>query len=118
MAVEAAKRLAAIRAVEENVCSGMVVGIGSGSTVVYAAQHLASLISGGKLKEITCVPTSFQAQQLIIEGKMNLSDLNRSSEVDVTIDGADEVDENLNLIKGGGGCQTQEKLVASASVIF
>lgn len=114
---EAAKRIAAIRAVDEHIRSGMIVGIGSGSTVVYAARHLASLVSSGTLKDIICVPTSFQAQQLITEGNMQLSDLNRHHDIDICIDGADEVDEKLNLIKGGGGCQTQEKLVASAFVL-
>ena len=80
--------------------------------------------------ELVCVPTSFQARQLINEGGLQLGELNRFTRVDVTIDGADEVDADLNLvrfwqlneaavlsrraqIKGGGACQTLEKLVAA-----
>ncbi|XP_077862545.1 ribose-5-phosphate isomerase-like, partial [Saccoglossus kowalevskii] len=64
---------------------------------------------------VTCVPTSFQAKHLILDNDLPLSDLERTPQLDLTIDGADEVDANLNLIKGGGGCQTQEKIVAAAA---
>lgn len=62
-----------------------------------------------------CVPSSFQARQLIVQHKLPLSDLEMYPELDIVIDGADEVDNDLNLIKGGGACQTQEKLLAACS---
>jgi ribose 5-phosphate isomerase A len=94
-----------------------VLGIGSGSTVVYAVERIAERVKSEKLNLI-CIPTSFQARQLIIENGLILSDLDRNSEIDVAIDGADEVDANLNCIKGGGGCCTQEKIVASNATQF
>lgn len=113
--VEAAKRLAAYRAVDEYVTAdGMRVGVGSGSTVVYAVERLGALAKE-KGWHFTCVPTSFQAKQLIVEAGLTLSDLTATPDLDVAIDGADEVDAKLNCIKGGGGCQTQEKIVASAA---
>ncbi|XP_018572980.1 ribose-5-phosphate isomerase [Anoplophora glabripennis] len=109
-----AKKLAAHRAVDLHVNSGNLVGIGSGSTVVYAIERLAERVEKEKL-QVKCVPTSFQARQLIIKHKLPLTDLDINPELDVCIDGADEVDSNLNLIKGGGGCLLQEKIVASCS---
>lgn len=92
----------------------MKIGIGSGSTIVYAVEHLAQKVKKDNLS-IVCVPTSFQAKQLIREHKLRLSDLEETPELDIAFDGADEVDSKLVLIKGGGGCLTQEKVVASAS---
>lgn len=114
MTVESAKRLAAYKAVDNHVSNGDVVGIGSGSTVVYAVDRLAERVSKENL-QVICIPTSFQARQLIISNNLTLSDLEVHPEVDITIDGADEVDSNLSLIKGGGGCLLQEKIVASCS---
>lgn len=65
--------------------------------------------------QITCVPTSFQARQLIVENGLQLGDLDRTPKLDVAIDGADEVDSDMTLIKGGGGCLLQEKIVASCA---
>jgi len=124
--VEAAKRLAAFRAIDEQVMPllkpGSVVGVGSGSTVVYAVERLVEKVTAdtnlfGKVK---AVPSSFQATNLIVESKgaLDLTDLARSPEIDVGFDGADEVDRNLVLIKGGGGCLTQEKIVASCCKKF
>ncbi|TRY60403.1 hypothetical protein DNTS_026830, partial [Danionella cerebrum] len=67
---------------------------------------------------ILCVPTSFQARQLILQHGLVLTDLDRHPELDVAIDGADEVDAALTLIKGGGGCLTQEKIVAGCAKHF
>jgi len=115
--VEAGKRLAAFAAVDENVRANMVVGVGSGSTIAYAVERLAEKVHQG-MGGIVCVPTSFQAKQLIVDNNLTLSDLERHPVLDVAIDGADEVDERLNLIKGGGGCLTQEKIVASCAGKF
>ncbi|KAI9995010.1 hypothetical protein PInf_011895 [Phytophthora infestans] len=109
---------AARQAVDEYVKSGYVVGVGSGSTVVYAAERLGELVKEKKLTDIKCIPTSFQAKQLIVQHKLTLSSLDENPVIDVTIDGADEVDLQLNCIKGGGGCQLQEKIVAFAANKF
>ena len=94
-----------------------VVGVGSGSTIVFAVQRLAEKVKEEGL-DIRCVPTSFQARQLILEHGLVLSDLECEGKIDLTIDGCDEADTNLCLIKGGGGCQTQEKIVAEYSDNF
>lgn len=95
----------------------MVVGIGSGSTVVFAVQRLAERVRAEGL-ELVCIPTSFQALQLIRENGLTLGDLSSNPEIDVTIDGADELAPDLSCIKGGGGCHVQEKIVASCSKSF
>lgn len=114
--MDEAKRAAAYRAVDDWVRNKMVLGIGSGSTIVFAVERLAEQVknAGGGL-EVICVPTSFQARQLILKHGLQLSDLDRHPKLDLVIDGADEVDGNLVLIKGGGGCLLQEKIVASCS---
>ncbi|XP_034015772.1 ribose-5-phosphate isomerase [Thalassophryne amazonica] len=114
---EEAKKLAAYAAVDNHVQNNQVVGVGSGSTVVYAVERLAERVRQEKLN-IVCVPTSFQARQLIVQHSLSLSDLDRHPELDVAIDGADEVDSDLTLIKGGGGCLTQEKIVAGCAKHF
>lgn len=103
----------------------MVIGIGSGSTVVYAVERLLQLQQQHKWSNLVCIPTSFQSEQLITAVhagnayKLTLGRLDASvSVIDVTIDGADEVDSELNCIKGGGACQLQEKIVANNSKLF
>ncbi|KTG40134.1 hypothetical protein cypCar_00009607 [Cyprinus carpio] len=98
---EEAKKLAAYAAVDNHIQNNQVVGVGSGSTIVYAVDRLAERVRQEKLN-IVCVPTSFQARQLILQHGLTLSDLDRHPELDVAIDGADEVDAALTLIKGGG----------------
>ncbi|MFX0057604.1 MAG: ribose 5-phosphate isomerase A [Candidatus Hodarchaeota archaeon] len=115
--IELGKKNAAIKAVEENVKEGMILGIGSGSTVVYAVEKIAEMNKKKNLS-LKCIPTSFQSYQLIIENGLDLVSLNQYPELDLDIDGADEIDKNLNLIKGGGGCHIQEKIVASSSKKF
>lgn len=102
---------------DEYVRDSFVVGVGSGSTVVYAAERLGELVREQKLR-IKCIPTSFQSRQLIAQNALALTSLDEHPEIDVTIDGADEVDLQLNCIKGGGGCQLQEKIVAFAAKKF
>lgn len=114
MSLELAKQAAANLAVNEYVENHSVFGVGSGSTVVYAVQRLAERIDNEDLK-VTCIPTSFQAKQLILQHGLTLGALDTNPIIDVTIDGADEVDADLTLIKGGGGCLLQEKIVASCS---
>lgn len=114
MSLNEAKKIAAYRAVDEWVKTNTAVGIGSGSTVVFAVDRLAERVKGEGL-QVVCVPTSFQARQLIVENGLTLGDLDRNSQLDVAIDGADEVDKDMVLIKGGGGCLLQEKIVASCA---
>lgn len=114
MSLEQAKQVAAYRAVDEFVTNNCIFGVGSGSTVVYAVQRLAERAETENLK-VTCIPTSFQAKQLILKFNLALGELDTNPEIDVTIDGADEVDASMTLIKGGGGCLLQEKIVASCS---
>lgn len=97
-----------------HVKSGYKVGIGSGSTIVFAVDRLAQRVKCENL-HVKCVPTSFQARQLILQYQLHLTDLEIDPSLDVCIDGADEVDSKLNLIKGGGGCLLQEKIVASCA---
>lgn len=111
---EEAKKAAACKAISDHIVGNCVVGIGSGSTIVYAVEHLAKIVKDKKLT-IPCIPTSFQAKQLIREHNLLLSDLEEHPDLDFVFDGADEVDSELNLIKGGGGCLTQEKIVASCT---
>lgn len=106
MSLEGAKRLAAFKAVDECVKNNTVIGVGSGSTIVYAVQRLAERVHAEKLNVI-CVPTSFQARQLIVKNKLVLGELEINPVLDVAIDGADEVDGDMTLIKGGGGCLLQ-----------
>ena len=112
--IEKGKKNAAIKAVEENIKAGMVLGIGSGSTVIYAVEKIAELNEESNLN-LKCIPTSFQSYQLIVENGLTLASLDQYPELDLDIDGADEIDQNLNLIKGGGGCLVQEKIIASNS---
>ena len=115
--IEKGKESAAIKAVDENVKKGMVLGIGSGSTVVYAVKRIAELNNENNL-DLKCIPTSFQAYNLIIDNGLNLVSIDMYPIIDLDIDGADEIDKNLNAIKGGGGCLVQEKIIASISKNF
>jgi len=112
--IELGKKNAAIKAVEENIKKNMIVGIGSGSTIVYAVQRLGE-INNEKSLNLKCIPSSFQAYQLIIQNGLELVSLEQYPEIDIDFDGADEIDKDLNLIKGGGGCLVQEKILASNS---
>jgi ribose 5-phosphate isomerase A len=109
-----AKKKASYQAIDEQVSkTTRVIGIGSGSTVVYAVERLAELVAQEKVDIIACVPSSFQAQQLILQHKLPLGQLNQYPVIDVCFDGADDVDSMLNCVKGGGACQLQEKLLIS-----
>jgi len=112
--IEMGKKNAAIKAVEDNVKKSMIIGIGSGSTIVYAVEHIAKLNREDPLN-LKCIPSSFQSYQLIIENGLELGTLEQYPIIDLDLDGADEVDTDLNLIKGGGGCLVQEKILASNS---
>ena len=106
------KKAVAEAAVNE-VTSNMIVGLGSGSTAAIMIKTLANKIKAGELKNIRGVPTSFQSEVLALELGIPLIDLASVSHIDLAIDGADEVNPNYQLIKGGGACHVREKLVAS-----
>ena len=103
------KKMAAEKAVE-HVDNGMIIGLGTGSTVKYAIKKLGEMVNTGL--KIEGIPTSLRTKKLATEYNIPLVDLNDYTEIDLTIDGADEVDSNLNLIKGGGGALTREKIIA------
>jgi ribose 5-phosphate isomerase A len=115
--IETGKKNAAYKAVDENIEDGIVLGIGSGSTIVYAIERITQL-NDQKALNLKCIPTSFQAFQLIIENHLTLGSLDQYPEIDLVIDGADEIDYHLNLIKGGGGCHVREKIIASVAKKF
>ena len=92
---------------------GMAVGIGSGTTVFWLIQELGRRVQQGL--QISAVPTSLQTAHLANEAGIPTLDLNQIDGLDLTIDGADEIDKLGNLIKGGGGALLQEKIVAAAS---
>ncbi len=108
------KEQAAVRAVEF-VKPGMVVGLGHGTTTIFAVRRIAELLQAGALKNILGVPCSIQVEKEAQHVGIPLTTLEEHPVIDLTIDGADEVDPNLDLIKGGGGALLREKIVAQAS---
>lgn len=100
----------------EYVKDGMVVGLGTGSTVYYFISKLGQLVQQGL--SIKGVPTSKHTEKLAIELGIPLVSFNEIEQIDVAIDGADEVDPDLNLIKGGGGALLREKIIAKAAKTF
>ncbi|GER44460.1 ribose 5-phosphate isomerase family protein [Striga asiatica] len=111
------KKIAAYKAVE-HVRSGMVVGLGTGSTAKHAVDRIAHLLRQGKLKDIVGIPTSTKTHEQAVSLGIPLSDLDSHPVVDLAIDGADEVDPDLNLVKGRGGSLLREKMIESASKKF
>lgn len=98
--------------------SGSIVGLGTGSTTAFAIQALGDRLKAGDLRDIQGVPTSFQAIVLARQNQIPLVSLDEIGRIDIAIDGADEVDPNKNLIKGGGAAHTQEKIVDSMADQF
>jgi len=107
--VEELKKIASEKAVD-HIKDGMIVGLGTGSTVEYALHKIGSLVNDGL--EIHGIPTSLHTRRIAKEQNIPLTTLEEHPEIDVTIDGADEVASDLNLIKGGGGALTREKIIA------
>jgi ribose 5-phosphate isomerase A len=124
------KKLAAEKAVEE-IKTGMIIGLGSGSTFQFAIEKISQKIKSGELKNIFGIPSSSMTEKEAVRLEVPLTSFenlltnrnqleNQNNEaktfsIDLTIDGADEVDENLNLIKGGGGAMLREKIIAQES---
>ncbi len=98
--------------------SNTVVGLGTGSTTAYAIQRLGDRLKSGELSNIKGVPTSFQASVLAKQHGIPLVTLDEVDTIHIAIDGADEVDPQKNLIKGGGAAHTREKIVDSLAELF
>ncbi len=111
--IDKAKFVAAKRAAEM-IEDGMRVGLGTGSTAAWLVRCLGDLVQNEGLR-ITAVPTSSRTAALARDAGIHVVSLDEAKWLDLTIDGADEVDPDLNLIKGGGGAHLQEKIVATAS---
>ena len=105
------KKMVGYKAVDDYVKSGMVVGLGTGSTAYFAVERLGQLLKDGTLKDIVAIPTSVRTKEQAEELGIPLVTLDTHSKLDVAIDGADEVDPDLNLVKGGGGALLREKMV-------
>jgi len=106
------------KAAADRVQSGTIVGLGTGSTTAYAIQYIGERLQSGELKDIKGIPTSFQATVLAKQYGIPLTTLDEVDHIDIAIDGADEVDPNKNLIKGGGAAHTREKIVDSLAEVF
>lgn len=110
---ERAKKAAAARALEF-IRPGMRLGLGTGSTAAWLVKLLGDE-RDGRAKDLLCVPTSSRTKELAVACGLRVASLEEAGWLDLTIDGADEFDPELNLIKGGGGALLQEKIVATAS---
>jgi ribose 5-phosphate isomerase A len=109
------KRAAAAAAVERFVRPGMRLGLGTGSTAAMMLAELGERLGDGRLEDIVGVPTSAATAARCVELGIPLATLDELPELDLVIDGADEIDPNLDLIKGLGGAHLREKVVALAS---
>lgn len=111
------KQAVALAAVDQ-IENGMILGLGSGSTAALMIEALAVKIKSGEIKDVVGVTTSFQGEVLASQLEIPLKSLSSVSTIDLAIDGADEVDPKFQLIKGGGACHVQEKLVAALAKKF
>jgi ribose 5-phosphate isomerase A len=105
------KKMVGYKSVDDYVRSGMVVGLGTGSTAYFAVERVGQLLSSGELTDVVCIPTSVRTKEQAESLGIPLVTLDTHSKLDVAIDGADEVDPGLNLVKGGGGALLREKMV-------
>jgi ribose 5-phosphate isomerase A len=109
------KKIAAGKAIEY-IKNGMTVGLGTGSTAYWAIQGIGEMVKNGL--SVRAIATSVQSESLARELAIPIVPFAEIDRIDVTIDGADEVDEQLNLIKGGGGALLREKIVAAATKFY
>jgi ribose 5-phosphate isomerase A len=112
------KKQVGYKAVDDYVKSGMVVGLGTGSTAYFAVERVGEKLKSGELKDIIAIPTSVRTKEQAESLGIPLVTLDSHSKLDVAIDGADEVDPDLNLVKGGGGALLREKMVEIVSDKF
>ncbi|SBS92844.1 ribose 5-phosphate epimerase, putative [Plasmodium ovale curtisi] len=108
----------AYKAVDDYVQSNMTIGLGTGTTVFYVLERIEKLIKNGKIKDVVCIPTSTDTEAKARNLGIPLTTLRKNSQIDIAIDGADEIDLNLNLVKGRGGALVREKLVAASASFF
>jgi len=108
-----AKRAAGVAAIDRYVTSGMKLGLGSGSTSHWMVRTLGEQVRAGL--DVVGVPTSTDTAEVARQAGVPLADLDELGELDLTLDGADEIDRQLRMIKGGGACLLWEKIVATAS---
>ena len=118
MNLQTQMKQAVAQAAVDQIKNGMILGLGSGSTAALMIEALALKIKSGEIKDVVGVTTSFQGEVLATELGIPLKSLSSVSEIDLAIDGADEVDPKFQLIKGGGACHVQEKLVAALAKKF
>ena len=118
MDLQTQMKQAVAKAAVDKIENGMILGLGSGSTAALMIEALAKKLKSGEIKEVVGVTTSFQGEVLASQLGIPLKSLSAVSEIDLAIDGADEVDPNFQLIKGGGACHVQEKLVAALAKKF
>ena len=118
MDLQTQMKKAVAKAAVDQIQNGMILGLGSGSTAALMIESLALKIKSGEIKDVVGVATSFQGEVLASELGIPLKSLSSVSEIDLAIDGADEVDPKFQLIKGGGACHVQEKLVAALAKKF
>eukprot|EP00386_Alphamonas_edax_P015904 GDKI01048603.1.p1 GENE.GDKI01048603.1~~GDKI01048603.1.p1 ORF type:complete len:305 (-),score=87.39 GDKI01048603.1:322-1236(-) len=118
MSQDELKKLVGYKAVDDYVKSGMLVGLGTGSTVYFAVERLGQKLKSGELSNIAGIPTSERTREQAEKLGIPLVTLDERSDIDVAIDGADEVDGYLNLVKGRGGALLREKLVEECAKQF
>jgi len=118
MDLQTKMKKAVAQAAVDQIQDGMILGLGSGSTAALMIEALAQKIKSGEIKDVVGVTTSFQGEVLATELEIPLKALSSVSGIDLAIDGADEVDPSFQLIKGGGACHVQEKLVAALAKKF
>jgi len=114
--VSSPEKKAAGKAAASLVTDGMVVGLGTGSTTAYSIEELGKRVAEGL--DILAVVTSYQSEMLAIDAKIPLTTLAEHPVLDIAIDGADQIDSDLNAIKGGGAAHTREKVVAQSAKRF
>ncbi|KAK1865934.1 hypothetical protein I4F81_008456 [Pyropia yezoensis] len=116
--VEELKKATGYKSVDDHVTSGMVVGLGTGSTAYYAVERLGQKLASGELTDIVAIPTSIRTKEQAESLSIPLVSLDTHPVLDVAIDGADEVDGALNLVKGRGGALLREKMVEVSAKKF
>eukprot|EP00920_Eleutheroschizon_duboscqi_P003423 GHVT01007977.1.p2 GENE.GHVT01007977.1~~GHVT01007977.1.p2 ORF type:complete len:236 (-),score=17.47 GHVT01007977.1:4968-5675(-) len=116
--MEDVKRKVGYEAVDKYVRSGMVVGLGTGSTAAHVVARIGEKLANGALKDIVGVPTSENTRKQAESIGIPLATVDEKSNIDVAIDGADEVDTSLQLVKGRGGALLREKLVEQNAKSF
>lgn len=105
------KRQVGYKAVDDYVKSGTTIGLGTGSTAAFAVERVGDKLASGELKDIKAIPTSVRTKEQAESLGIPLTTLDKDPDLDVAIDGADDVDKDLNLVKGGGGALLREKMV-------